>query len=355
MNNTLKKLMALVLSIAMVLSFTACGSGGTDAPDKPDPAPEVTATPEGGEEAEPDECVMLRQAMLGTTDMAAVAYLGWYEEYLDLYDFSQIQEFIADAAVVADHPFIADMDDEHFVPHIGGELYCIVPADADASITVYDHIFDENTYESTYGDVIYSADDGKPVIIMCNESEIFPNVMVEIIDSDGNMLEYYPCLSGMDGRLEVPYEEPTVLDFSNYEDVETEGGSGIGLLTLAESWTMYAYAEDGRFIEADVVFDGEGGVKLCYGYDKMYNYEVYYEGIISETEPNMYGSNLCALEMYKTEDYSVDGAAEEYVCLYVYFEQENEEDEYITMHRVGGTKLFGNEEGDEYEMYGSWG
>lgn len=84
-------------------------------------------------------------------------------------------------------------------------------------------------------------------------------------------------------------------------------------------------------------------------------YEVYYEGVIIDPSSPMYDENTMVMEMYKTEDYTFDEDAAEYIHLAVQFEQLEENDGYMTMYRISGDKLFGNEDSDEYEMYPTWG
>jgi len=308
----LKKFAAFITALAMVLVLTACGGGGTDAPqnsDTPRATPEVTADPNnGGPAFEGDDWIMLQQAMIDTTDMAAVAYLGWYEEYYDLYDYSQIQDYIADIFVAEDHPFIANIDAEHFVPHIGGQLFCIVPADENATITIYDYIFDEEDYTANYDDVIYQSDDGMPVIVMGNESEYIPNFIVEIIDSNGNELSYIPWLSGYDGKLEIPYDAPTVLDFSPYEKLgyvsENDYTFDPAVLYYGENWTSFVDTINDDTVAVGFWFDEYGNMEMCYEVYGGTGYEVYYEGWWYPAEDDSYPESTLIFELSLVEDTS---------------------------------------------------
>lgn len=362
LKNKLKKITAIIVALAMVLALTACGGGGTDAPqnsDTPRATPQATADPDnGGEAFDGNDWVMLKQAMIDTTDMAAVAYLGWFEDYYDLYDYSQIKEYIADTFVAEDHPFIANIDADHFVPHIGGQLFCIVPADENATITIYDYIFDYEDYTADYGDALYQSTDGKPVLVMCNESEVVPNIIVEIIDSNGNELSYIPWLSGMDGTLEVPYDAPTVLDFTPYEKLgyvtENDYTFDPAVLYYAEDWTAYVPTLNDDEVAVGFWFDEYGNMEMCYEVYGGTGYEVYYEGYWYPAEDDSYPASALVFELSLVEDNSDIQIArpdiytvmsfeyDEYSeCVYMTYEDydfllDNEADYFYTLYNAVG-------------------
>lgn len=319
LKNKLKKILAVLVSAAMVLALTACGGGEKPAPEsKPNDTNQTQSsqpnredpTTSDVEQPQGPDCVMVRQAMIDTTDMAAVAYLGWYEDYYDYYDYSQIEEYIDSTFIEEDIPFVGEIDEDHFVPHIGGQLFCIVPADENAVITVYDHFYDEENYESVYGDVLYYSDDGQPIIIMGNESEIMPNLFVEIIDSNGNMLEYFPVLSGMDGRLDLPYDAPTVMDITSYEKLGYVSENDYdyvfdpALLYYGENWTAYVDTINDDTVAVGFWFDEYGNMEMCYEVYGGTGYEVYYEGYWYPAEDANLPDSSLVFELTLVEDYS---------------------------------------------------
>ena len=358
MYNILKKTVSLVIALAMVVSLTACG-GGSDAPATPDTTkptaePTVTAAPETS-----DDFVMMRQAMIDTTDMAAIAYLGTYFEYYDLYDYSQIEEYIAGIGICEDHPFIANVDADHFVPHIGGQLFYVLPADENASVTVYDLIYNEETYETEYGDVIYYSENGEPFIVMGNESEYIPNIIIEICDSNGNILEYIPCLSGMDGRLEEAYDVPTIWDISNYEILgyvsENDYTFDPAVLYYAEDWTAYVPTVNDDEVAVGFWFDEYGNMEMCYEVYGGEGYDVYYEGYWYPAAEGDYDAD-CALvfeldlvednsdiqmardEIYTVMSFDYDEYSE---CVYMMYEDydyllDNESELFYTLYNAAG-------------------
>lgn len=365
LKNKLKKITAIIVALAMVLALTACG-GGSDTPPASSEGADSTVTSNEPGRTEPDTdpvtngpgVTMLRQAMIDTDYMAAVAYMGTYFDYYNLADFSEIEEYIAGTFIEEDHPFVADIDAEHFVPHIGGQVYCIVPADENATITIYDYVFDYESYEGGYGDMLYYSEDGQPVLVMGNESEYIPNIIVEIIDSNGNILEYIPCLSGEDGSLETPYEMPYVMDFTSYEKLgyvtENDYTFDPAVLYYAEDWTAYVPTLNDDEVAVSFWFDEYGNMEMCYEVYGGNGYEVYYEGYWYPAEDDSYPASALVFELSLVDDYSDIQIArpdiytvmsfeyDEYSeCVYMTYEDydfllDNEADYFYTLYNAVG-------------------
>ena len=87
-------------------------------------------------------------------------------------------------------------------------MYLVVPADKTERIRVYCAIPNEETYELEKGELLGESSEGKPFLLLCNVSEIIPNVILETAN-----LNYSPCLSGEDGEL---VENDAFYDFSPY-------------------------------------------------------------------------------------------------------------------------------------------
>lgn len=341
MNNIFKKFVSAVIVLSMLVTMTACG-GGSDTPATPDTtnpttptaAPAVTAEPESTNSV---ELVMMRQAMIGTTDLAAIAYLGTYFEYYDLYDYSQIEEYIESTGLYEDLPFLAEVDAEHFVPHIGGQLFYILPADENATVTIYDMVYNEETYETEYGDVLYSSENGEPVIVMGNESEYIPNLIVEIYDSEGNILEYIPCLSGEDGRLEEAYDVPTIWDISNYDKLgyvsENNYTFDPALLYYAEDWTAFVPTINDDEVAVGFWFGEDGEMEMCYEVYGGNGYEVYYEGYwYPADEGEYYAECPIIFDLSLVEDTSDLQIARDQIYTVMSFEYDSYTDSVFMMY-----------------------
>ena len=269
----------LQLLLVLVLAFVMCSCGGNQNIE-PLPKPIPSSTPDiaddENERNDSIELIMLRQSMIETSYTAAVAYLGMFDgEYDDL-------EVQLDAlGITEDYPYLLEVQEDHFVNFDGQELYLIVPRDVDAEITIYEWIIDEyNDYLPEEGEVVFSCV-GEPVLVRGNMSEIVPNFMVEIISEDGMRLQYTPCLSGVDGSLETPYEEPfvkdiTPYDFLNMGSVQDEFFDE-SVLWMYSSWDTEIYTVDDEYLQLSLSFYEDGFVECCYGLSGEMM-KVYYSG-----------------------------------------------------------------------------
>ena len=130
---------------------------------------------------------------------AGVGYIGYVEGPMgDGYG-----EMFEAAGYTEMYPFISDIPSERFVETAGYELYLIVPASLDYSVEIVEVSLPENTeaWGHIEGDTIYESETGEPFLLLCNESEIFTNVLVKIYTPDGTEKRIAPYLSGKDGSL----------------------------------------------------------------------------------------------------------------------------------------------------------
>ena len=96
----------------------------------------------------------------------------------------------------------------------GQELYAIVPPCAAGRITVYASAMNENgQYADDREHPLHSGKPGEPLLLRCNLSEIYSNVLISATDGGGAIL-YRPSVSLENGHLAT---EQSVYDFSVYE------------------------------------------------------------------------------------------------------------------------------------------
>ncbi len=198
----------------------------TTSPDNKDTTSQTTTSQDTGKHTDPH--LDNFRGVLGANDFCAAAYLG----YLDG-SYYEILAHIEDLGVLEAFPFL-EIPKENYIGMVGGELYVIVPADPDATVTVCSAVLDEADYTVTAGQQLAYFTGGAPILLKCNVSEIVPNVVLQIT-VDGKTTTYSPSLSGENGQL---VQTEGVYDFSPYDvlfdDTEDEAGSAVGV--FCDKW-----------------------------------------------------------------------------------------------------------------------
>ena len=168
--------------------------------------------------------VIQRQAIFDAGSMCGVVYIGGFtesrtSEYINEMDFWT--GVIADSGLTEGFPFLSELPASNVVqtPY-GSEVYLIIPLDPKAEVSVLTLEWIEHEvkgYMYIPGEAIYHSYFGQPFLLCCNQSEILPDVMVRIVDSDGNVMEWMPGLSGKDGTVDTTTETgPAVCDLTQY-------------------------------------------------------------------------------------------------------------------------------------------
>ena len=180
----MKRALTLLLA-ALVLILAGCGSG--PAAEKADPL------------------ALLRQEIADSGSQCGVAYLG------AMPDDGGVAAWLAENGWTQTFPFLTDLTDRQIVTQPGNEVYCIVPVSGDAQVTV--QAFDPLNSDQLYGAVLYEAEDGAPVCLRGNVSDIMGNLLVTVETADGRVV-YQPSLSLMDGAVNIIASEGSVYDFT---------------------------------------------------------------------------------------------------------------------------------------------
>lgn len=167
--------------------------------------------------AEEDPLTLLRQEIAAGGSRLGVACLGVMTDA-----DGDITAWLADSGWTQTFPFLAELTAQQTVTQPGNEVYCIVPADEKARLTVraYDPLDDA----SPVGDVLYEGADGAPVCLRGNISDIMPNMEVTV-SGDGGETVYRPALSLMDGAVSVIADGGSVYDFTPGASHFTPGAS----------------------------------------------------------------------------------------------------------------------------------
>lgn len=210
----MKRILCALLS-ALLLTLTACGGKKpvedpsvqlpVEQPDTPD-----TPAPSEAEQSLADlrETIRAAGAVLGCASLGAT----YGNDALDLH------ALLEDNGYAARYPFLLDLPSKLAVSTGGWEIYCIVPADEDVSITVNEFGWPSWDAEGPVaGEVLWESGSGTPLCIAANVSDIMPDTQITVTAADGTAVIYQPFLSLRDGSLAVP-EDGTVYDFTVYPE-----------------------------------------------------------------------------------------------------------------------------------------
>ena len=129
----------------------------------------------------------------------------------------------------------------------GQELYAIIPPNDKGTITVYPSTMtDDGEYADDKSNPLCIGKPGEVLLLRCNLSEIYSNVLISVTDGGGAVL-FRPSVSLKDGHLA---NDLPVYDFSIYEETPDERSVQIATEIL---------------LEADEVKDAvKGGMKIMY-------------------------------------------------------------------------------------------
>ncbi|MBE6688866.1 MAG: hypothetical protein E7588_06265 [Ruminococcaceae bacterium] len=212
----MKKIISLLLVFTLcAMLFVSC----TQENDKPDvknnndvtetddsQGDKTTSKPDKSEK-EDELLTELRKQISDSGAKLGVAYLGYFVE-----TFDDTKDYFKYLGLYEDYPFVEEMELGDLIVNENNEMYLVVPADSTETVKVYDAVPDEETYELEKGELLGESANGKPFLLLCNVSEIIPNVIIST-----STLEYSPCLSGEDGEL---VENQDIYDFSPYEKIK---------------------------------------------------------------------------------------------------------------------------------------
>ncbi len=166
--------------------------------------------------------IIQRQILVDEGAICGVIFLGYVEESAGTLENNReyYQTIFEEQGYLDSFPFLAEIPDSNFVEtEHGQELYCIIPEDPNATVSVNQWIVDfNNGFEGKAGEVLYHSEEGTPILLKCNVSEIVSDVELLIVNSDGEQMKWSPSLSGMDGSVFVESAEGAVYDFTFYDE-----------------------------------------------------------------------------------------------------------------------------------------
>lgn len=131
--------------------------------------------------------VIFRQSMVETPQLFAAAFFGYVPQDTD--PFAVMQE--AAPQLCEDLPFLLTIREEKIIGTFG-YLFCIVPADENATVAVNRRLWNVETERYDEPEVLYRSEMGTPILVMCPNDNWMPDTEVIITDSNGNVAVWYP-------------------------------------------------------------------------------------------------------------------------------------------------------------------
>lgn len=249
----MKKLKLLAALLALTVGLAGCGTGTASTPGStPSSKPEkmldgdnmIASSSAKQEYTEPEDVLYMRLLAGEDEYRACVLYLGGsYEMTTDVQQVLDSQQGLREL-----WGFVYDIPEDHRVasPEGGCDLYCIFPQDPDSTLFVYEAtLTDDAENPLQRGKQLYYSEDGQPILLLCNISDIAPNTEVELYPSTGEELVFSPFLSGENGHV---VEAEGVCDFTIYpegDDWETDTSPW----SLEGNWLETARDTDEGFFE----------------------------------------------------------------------------------------------------------
>lgn len=257
----MKRIIYVLLSICILMCLTGCGPT-LNKPDQTIPTDtgssvenpdntETLAVTEGTQTTENTQAtentqetddsaaaslVSLRQALVGTPQQFAVAYFGYaLPDGNNPADPYAVMEGAA-PQLCDDLPFLLQIPEQNILG-TDGHLFCIVPTDENATVSVNWSLWDEAT--ETYGEetVLYRSEKGDPILLMTTNTGWRMETEVILTDSSGEVTIWYPFIDE-DNRIATLCDDngnSLYYDFSPYDRLNYEnltGGAPIEMVVL---------------------------------------------------------------------------------------------------------------------------
>jgi len=201
------------LFVAAIVFLAACAPSGNKGNTANQTVEDTTKTEEiiaPDIDVFADELTILQDELAEKGFVCAAAYIG------TILDGKTELEYIEASEYNDTYPFIALIGEDQTVRNEGDEVYCIVPAKGYNSVVVSTFVVDEsNDYKGAADKELYKANDGKPILVRGNISEIMPNVIVTLGNGESTF-SFNPSLSMRDGSLNRYNIKDKVQDITIY-------------------------------------------------------------------------------------------------------------------------------------------
>ena len=241
----MKKVFCLFFTAVLLVCFL-CGCSVL--PEKKPSYPDGSQVSDGSSLKAPDSTnaeapalTALQQKINYYSKGAGVAFIGYVDSESSEVD---LRAYYASSKTGKAYP---DLGHAPLYMAEGQELYAIIPPNDKGTITVYPSTMtDDGEYADDKSNPLCIGKPGEVLLLRCNLSEIYSNVLISVTDGGGAVL-FRPSVSLKDGHLT---NDLPVYDFSIYEETPDERSVQIATEIL---------------LEADEVKDAvKGGMKIMY-------------------------------------------------------------------------------------------
>lgn len=209
---------ALLLCEVILLICTLCGCAAL--PGNKTSNTEETVVPNESTIDETDTTEAHDPALTALQDeinqngsVAGIAFIGYVDRESSEFD---LRTCFTDSETGVKYPVLASAP--IYITE-GQELYAIVPPNDRGVITVYmSAMTEDGGYADDKSQPLYVGNPGETLLLRCNFSEIYSNVLITVTDG-GGAIEFHPSLSMENGHIP---EITGVYDFSIYEKLPDE-------------------------------------------------------------------------------------------------------------------------------------
>lgn len=195
-----------------------------------------------------------------------------------------VRNYLVHDRIVDSYPFLSQ---EKLIAYEGEELFALVPASKESTITLYPAgLDDEGNHSAQKDTILYQGNPGEPVLLRCNISENYGNVLA-VVSNEEETLEFYPLISLEDGCSVAVFDG--CYDFSldnirkyldeayyalehNFTEVQEDVDNGMELVYAGEFYFCEQYMlrfEMGTYNEDGFVCEKQYAV----GFDATYAFD----------------------------------------------------------------------------------
>ena len=225
--NIMRRMMAAILVLLLLLTV-GCSSSSADGDSS---AHDTNRGADQGTQQGSDENTeqgtagasslnALRQAMVGTSQLFAVAYFGYHETIDSDLPVDPYEAMGTEAPRLCENlPFLLEIPADRVIGGTG-DLFCIVPLEEDATVAVSKGTWDISNEQYLYEESLYYSESGEPILVFCNNAGWEPDTQLSISGSFGEVV-WYPQAD--DNHCAAPLRnndwEVLFYDFSPYREM----------------------------------------------------------------------------------------------------------------------------------------